>query len=386
VNTVKSPKTINVLHLASFKGNIGDNANHNGSRTLFESQLGRTFNFKEVEIRSFYRGHRKFDEAFIEEVNSYDLFVVGGGNYFELWPENSKSGTSINFGVDDLKKIHTPTIFYSLGVDTGQGVAPGNKEKFRDFCEYAFLNDRFFISIRNDGARSNLTELYDGDFASKFTCIPDGGFFCRYKNNEFPFKSPRRTLVGLQIAGDMQAQRFKSSKDAIVAEFVSFISEAASSNPELDFVFFNHIPKDLELSTRIVSESPDTLSRERLFIAPYGQGSAMAEKIFGIYSQCDLVIANRFHANVVPISMNIPCIGISNFKQINGLYAELGLQDCLIEINSTGFSKALLEKTLELLANRDKVRERLVSLNSNLFLQTKDSYSRLEGFLKRNSL
>lgn len=43
------------LHLASFTGNIGDEANHNGFRRKSEDNLNMQFDYTNLEIRNFYK-------------------------------------------------------------------------------------------------------------------------------------------------------------------------------------------------------------------------------------------------------------------------------------------------------------------------------------------
>ena len=94
-----------ILHIASFKGNIGDNANHIGFRDWFEKLVKHTVEWENIEIREFYRSKRKWDNGFAKEANAYDLVIIGGGNYFELWVEKSPSGTSIEISPEVLRKI-----------------------------------------------------------------------------------------------------------------------------------------------------------------------------------------------------------------------------------------------------------------------------------------
>lgn len=77
---------IKVLHLASFTGNIGDEANHYGFRRKLKENLKFNFNYTELEIRNFYRswGLMKFDDDFVKLCNSHDFVIIGGGNFLEL--------------------------------------------------------------------------------------------------------------------------------------------------------------------------------------------------------------------------------------------------------------------------------------------------------------
>ena len=78
---------LKILHIASFSGNIGDNANHMGFRPWFEALAGAPVSWTRLEIREFYWRERQWDAALVDFINTHDLLVIGGGNYFELWVE-----------------------------------------------------------------------------------------------------------------------------------------------------------------------------------------------------------------------------------------------------------------------------------------------------------
>lgn len=343
-------REINVLHLASFTGNIGDNANHLGSQSLFEKYFDVTFKVFKLEIREFYRKKRHFDHFLLDEMNSYDLVIIGGGNYFELWPENSKSGTSIDLGPDELAMLRVPIIFYSLGVDVGQGITVSNKEKFRSFLKYLKSKpEQFFVSVRNDGALENLRHLYGNEFDDYVKKIPDGGFFSSFDCDQ-SFKRNGEKLIGVNLAGDMLNQRFSQAEDNFIREFSETVSKILSDHKNTKLVFFNHIPKDFFVSSKILNSLKDEFARERTIFAPYLQGDEGAQKIFGLYKACDLMLANRFHANVVPLSMGIPTVGLSNYIQIENLYRDLELDDNLVDISNSGFGPKLVEVATRLLS------------------------------------
>ena len=72
-----------ILHIASFNGNIGDNASHIGLRNILKT-LGVIATIDQIEIRRFYKNYslfdkQSFDEDFVKMANQYDLVVFGGG-------------------------------------------------------------------------------------------------------------------------------------------------------------------------------------------------------------------------------------------------------------------------------------------------------------------
>ena len=86
---------INILHVASFMGNIGDNANHQGFYNQLRSQIG-DFKITQFEIRETFWGTSSFNHDFANKCNAHDLVIFGGGNFFELWVDHSETGCSIN--------------------------------------------------------------------------------------------------------------------------------------------------------------------------------------------------------------------------------------------------------------------------------------------------
>ena len=101
---------MNVIHLASFGGNYGDVLNHQG----FYNTVGKKLGFdhiNQIEVRRFYKNASPcekllFNDDFVKEVNKHDLFVVGGGGFFDAKWEYSNTGTTIDFNdsfIDGIK-------------------------------------------------------------------------------------------------------------------------------------------------------------------------------------------------------------------------------------------------------------------------------------------
>ena len=70
---------IKILHLASFNGNIGDNASHKGLEYILNKFL-KSYKLTKIEMRNFYGTYRlkdkkSFNQDFINLVNKFDLFI-----------------------------------------------------------------------------------------------------------------------------------------------------------------------------------------------------------------------------------------------------------------------------------------------------------------------
>lgn len=337
-------KPLRVLHLASFIGNIGDNANHMGFRPWFEKQLGLTVEWTNLEIREFYWKERRFDESFVEMCNAHDLLVIGGGNYFELWVENSPTGTSIAIDPETFSKISVPVYFNALGVDPGQGVPDSSRRKFTAFLDTLLASDQYLVSVRNDGAMDTLATHIGTDYVKAIHHVPDGGFFASFSERDAPkLLSPNHRHIAINVANDMAETRFSSFQSdnpstAFAAEFARSIGALGAEHADLRFVLFPHIFRDIDVIFQVLEALDDRLRRTRVIVAPYASGDQAARTAFGLYAQCDLGLGMRFHSNVCNMGAGRPTLGLACYRQIRMLYQELGQSDRIIEVGEPGFA------------------------------------------------
>lgn len=383
-------KKLKVLHVASFIGNVGDNANHKGSKFLREQFLDYEFVITRKEIREFYWKEWIFNsQDFVNEANSYDLVMIGGGNYFELWVENSETGTSIDIGLEYLKKIDKPILFYSLGCDLGQGVPQINIEKFRIFLDYLTNCKKYFVSVRNDGALSNIEKIYDHRYYDKIVEIPDGGFFTRVENlNHFEIENEKMNIL-INVAGDMPEVRFpgtdgKISYEDFTKEFAEAIVKLSFEHDNnINFIFVPHIFKDIKTSYDIINNINDNIRRFNVKVAPYLIGDKGHDYIFSLYNQVDLVLGMRFHSNVCSYALKKNVIGLVNYTQIFNLYTNIDSHE-YVEVNKEGFKTSLVDKIKEHLNNKKIFEDFSSQLIDTLFQEARVEYMKLNNWLDMN--
>jgi len=334
-------KILKTLHLASFDGNIGDNANHYGFYKHLTQNRDFKFDIDKLEIREFYWKQRFFDKSFVELVNSYDLLIVGGGNYFELWVEDSPTGTSIAIELELLEQIDTPILFNALGVDPGQGVSEKNIIKFRNFLNL-LIKRGDFISIRNDGAKKAIIDHIGIEYLEHITHTVDAGFFVDVDEPSRYYKN--RKYIAVNIATDMPEVRFKNISYAdFLDTFKNFIVSFLKKNQDYEIVFVPHIFRDMTFINEILEIVDDDIRRKKITIASLQHGEESFNEVMSIYKGASLVLANRFHANVCSIGLGTPTIGLVNYRQIRELYNELE-SNKFVDISKADFSNLLLKK------------------------------------------
>jgi polysaccharide pyruvyl transferase WcaK-like protein len=380
-------ETLNILHVASFNGNIGDNANHTGFRKELQKALGKNVKakYEEFEIREVFWKKIFFDYNFVEYANTFDLVVVGGGNYFELWVDDSATGTSIDIALENLEQIKVPLIFNALGVDPAQGASELALTKFRRFLDYCIKNENFKLSCRNDGSIKALKEIVGEEYASSFWHVPDAGFFTSVVDSNHPELSSTKKNVVVQIAGDMLDVRF--SREASELNYAGFLEEFSKSliqvsrQEDAHLIFVPHIFRDIGIIDGVIEMLPDDIRRQSISVAPYLIGQKGQDYIFDLYKKADLVLGMRFHANVCGIGLGTPTIGLINYRQIEELYSELGIGEYSIDVRIEGFSKELISLSTRLISNPDE--QNLNRLKLDLEARIACFHNHVANWLKR---
>lgn len=379
-----------ILHIASFNGNIGDNANHNGFRNRLEKVIEKKVIYTNLEMREFYHswGIRNFnDEEFINYCNEFDLVVIGGGNFFELKWEYSDTGTTININSETIKKIKTKILFHGIGLDVGKGSNEETIKKFKNFLINIVENENIIISLRNDGSFKTLQELFGNQFNDKIIHVPDGAFFMEVDNQNYIECIEDKKYLGINVAYDMKEIRFseKSKEDISYKEFIKKFANQLNTflekNENYNLIFFPHIYSDLLAIYNVIEEMYDPFRRLRITIASCVTGQNLEQYTFGLYNKCDCILGMRFHANVCAIAQNIPTIPLSSYKKINDLYEELELVDRIVNVNKVGFDKELELLLVDTITSNSEIRSKYKEINNRIYDESCDFYNTIKNWI-----
>lgn len=386
-------KLINVLHIASFNGNIGDNANHNGLRHILKDIFGEHITYDNLEMREFYQSWnlRDFNSVkFIELCNSYDLVIIGGGNFFELKWDYSSTGTTINLNKLTLEQISTPILFFGLGCDVGKGTNERNIEKFEAFLDIITNSNKYLVTVRNDGSLDTIKKFYGNQYENKIHKVFDGAFFMEKEKEKYfyPEIDEGNKYIGVNVVSDMKSIRFSNNItfNQFVENFADTLNIFLRDYNEYKIIFFPHIYSDLTAISELVERIDDKFRRTRVVVAPCLTGQGSERYIFGLYNHCETILGMRFHSNVCAIAQNIPTIALSSYRKINDLYLELNMSDRVIDVNKNGFEKKLLDKINMSLNNNGQIRDRYSNINESIKIKSKEFESVLVDWFAVNRI
>ena len=377
---------LKVLHLASFEGNLGDNANVESIQANLRRALGALI-FTRLEMREFYWQQRCFDEQFAELANAHDLIVIGGGNYFEVWVEKSCSGMSIDIPYAILRCIRPRIVFYGLGFDPGMGYSATTLSRSRAYFDYLLAHpDKYLVSVRNDGSSASLHRLHGAEIATRVEVVPDGGFFLDVIQPLPPWLPRGQRYLAINLAGDMLECRHPGgtllSADGFADEFATLLSTLHDRFPDLGLVFIPHIFRDIGYLAALIERLPDPLRRRQVYMAPYTHGSGPHEAVFALYRHAACTLGVRLHANVCPIALGCPTVGLANMPQIIALHDELGIPHRVVDIRTPGFSGPLFTIVCELLDNDTDARAENRRIGQAMRVSADRFHARLKQWLE----
>jgi len=82
------------------------------------------------------------------------------------------------------------------------------------------------------------------------------------------------------------------------------------------------------------------------------------EELKGIIGKCWVFIGTRFHANVSALSMCVPTVAIKCTHKTEGIFAQLGLENYVIDIRNLTFD-SLASKVDDVWLNHQKIKDKL---------------------------
>lgn len=333
-------KRVRILHVASFTGNIGDNASHIGLYNILRKILGERIDIEQVEIRRFYKNYSlpdkmSFNEEFVKHANAKDLLIFGGGGFLDYWVPNSETGTTIDMSDMVLKNLSVPTLFVSVGCIPHQPVPDGNIDKFHHFLQSIIKKDNMRIAVRNDGSILELKRLFGDEFEGKIVEILDNGFFfepftlLNCKIVDKPYIAINTTLDQLtmqnRLIGKIDYEQLRKELQRLIQSIID--------NTNYSLVFVPHIFKDLQAFRELLVGINDFYIRSRVAIAPYVQGDYGCKLLMSVYNQADAVLGMRFHANVCPLAMSKKIIGLAALDRVIHMYKSIDSDINIVPVN-----------------------------------------------------
>eukprot|EP00873_Tetraselmis_striata_P021186 jgi/Tetstr1/441450/TSEL_029695.t1 len=273
-------RKLTALHLASFVGNLGDNAMHDGEYRTRAADLPFCLDHRACEVRDFIHWHeRSFDERFVADAARADVLVVGGFSLFQLWRGTTVSGTYLDVSAEFFANLPCPVLFHGLGCDATRGVNPLAVERTCAFLDVLLPRENCRFSLRNDGSVDLIRAHLGPRYADAMEIVPDGGLFGEPRSHVHAGLSADARFIAVNLAGDMPDKRYRSADG-------------------------------VDLTERFARE-----------------GEAGWSASFDLYRRASAAISMRYHASLGSIGFGTPVRGISTHHKVEGQFAAYGLAE-----------------------------------------------------------
>lgn len=412
-------KKLRVVQLACFQSNLGDNANCTGLRAMIRKNFPECdVEFTDWELIDYSWG-KSYTQEDVDMVNGHDLLIIGGGGFFEILMDGTQSwtGTRINIPYDLFMSIKVPVVFYSVGIDAVRGGSEEGVARFRRFLDLMEESPRHLVSMRTDGSRETVRQLLGDSYADRLTIIPDAGFFTETKDFFHPEIPEGKQAVTINLGGDLLSVRFPDGPrpdpvlpmpeligrpvarpkdyeflgggenagcERFLAELSDVLVDLLARRPDLHLVFVPHIYRDIVMGYRLMSLMGFPYCRRHVSMAPFLSGDAGQDYIFDLYRKSALAIGMRFHANVSPLGLGVPTVGLGTWHMLEAMYQEIGAPDRVVDCNDPDFTPKLHQLIWSTLDDPEAVKERYRGLRASLAATTDAFHGRIRTLLERS--
>ncbi|MDD3816151.1 MAG: polysaccharide pyruvyl transferase family protein [Desulfocapsaceae bacterium] len=357
-----------ILHVASFLGNIGDNASHMGFKRILDSFFNR-YEIQRLEIRKFYKNYKledkcEFNQQFIDFANTFDLLVIGGGGFLDYWVKDSATGTTIDIHPGLLKKLTTPLLICSIGCNPHREVPEGNIAKLRTFLDELCAQPKIKIALRNDGSVNSFKKEIGEHYLEHMEEILDNGYF--YEPIESPILITNRRYAAVNITNDQLAMKSSLRGDIDTQSYYDQLAKSLTyliTQEKLNVVLIPHIHSDLKAISELLSKVDDFLVRQFITIAPCIQYDEGAHLLFSIYKNSSLILGMRYHANVCNMAMIKPIVGLAALDRVQYAYDSLGLRNRCVTIDGLFFDDLVNKISTSLHETDESVNKYRKSVN-----------------------
>lgn len=351
-----------ILHAYCLNYNLGDHALGIGVKNLLRHYLDVDL-IAETNLQGTI-----FSDYFISEVvnKKYELLVIGGGGIIHgaHWP----AGWFWLIDIKDIRKIEIPFIVYGAGYNYFKGEKGIPIHGIEHLKETIRVSSHF--SLRNDGSFDRFRD----QTGIVLPEVPDPGFHVSL-DTDYPRPIVEKYVL-IQLANDKLAYRFGSEQTRmVVVESLRRIVKKLIRHYKI--ILAPHVFEDIELSLRVAD------GFKGCEIWNFGRYAFDHSKdAIAYYKHAEFVLAMRGHAQILPISFNVPVISLETQAKNRGLMERLGLLEYNIDVLDEELDvkcEALIER-IENDGNR--VRGYYATLNREIIEQTRKAFLQIAGKLK----
>jgi polysaccharide pyruvyl transferase WcaK-like protein/SAM-dependent methyltransferase len=340
----------------------------NAGDVILSQFVRKTFNSK---FNLNWQIHNLYDSLNSKTINSYNknTFVVvgGGGLFIPDSNQNTISHWQWPITVEQLELIKKPLVGFAIGYNyfMGQETTP----EFIDNLD-AFVKRCDFVGLRNHGSIFTVNKLLNDKYVDKITFQPCPTTIISNIQNikkEKPAKN-----IAINLAFDRYNQRFGNDYELKLKQII--ISLKKLENQGFDLIFTEHgdIDRNVEILQKI--HFPNSKIVQLHHCKPH--------KIINFYSNMDLVIGMRGHAQMIPFGVNTMILTLGTHNKMRWFLEDIDALDWYIDVRNTeSLDEVIADKAIALFNSRHTVEDKLQTEQAKLYEITKSNLNTIRDII-----
>jgi hypothetical protein len=400
------PEPMKLVHLANFNStNIGNGALISGLEHLITADFPSEITWVREPWDDYSFGIRRFDQRFVELINSTDGLIVNGAVAIHGRDYLQETGMRFELPLAMIPEVKKPVVFYGISYRHFKGQPFHHQETLRKTLASYAVNPNIFLGVRNDGTKKWLQEtlLVPGSVLRSIHEIPDTGVFVQAHKGDYPEILPGRKAI-IFSPNDEDArfrygeQNFRHIWKASyrLAEKTGEVDESAWDHNRTRLILalknaFTRVLRETGAQLLLVPHYFDDLKFIAALVDAFTPQVAHQSTIstglmrvpgtayfYGRYLAADLAISMRVHSMSPCIGLGVPMIPLATQPRIWDFLEHVDLSDLALDAFSEDLESQLAllcGKILQdpgvrrerFLQARTRMREDIRMINSKLF-------------------
>jgi len=343
--------SIKLFHLsAQAHGNAGDWILAESLRDTIAMVFNRKIHWIKRNVRKSVTPH------IIRKINKCDALVIGGGGLFlKDTNANNISGWQWPCPIELLRQIKVPIFVIAVGYNRFRNQDDFDSIFFENVSE--LINKSKYFGLRNHGSVRAICDCVPKKLHDKISYFPCTTTILSRVYNVSK-QNNVRPIIGLNIAFDRSDKRFGADIGLVLDKIVHAMKKLSTI---ADIRYYAHCESDALFTTFLQSAGI------KFEIVRLNQLHLDMHEYIKLYSEPDLVIGMRGHAQMIPFGCNTPIISLISHDKMKWFLDDIDHPEFGIEIHDPKLDIQLYEKAVDILKHRQEIIKKLVTAQDKLF-------------------
>ena len=260
--------------------------------------------------------------------------------------ENDVYNWQWNCTTEDIRNIQAPIYVLGIGYNRFRG-----QEDFEPcFTESVntLVEQSAFFGVRNHGSVRAVRSYLREELRDKVRFHPCATTVIS-KLYQLPSEKKQERVIAVNWASDRMAMRYQGKHYDVMKSIANVLK---SFTPAYQIKCYIHCQMD-ELICKVLEAAQ--IPYEKVYM----NRELTEEEILERYTEPELVLAVRGHAQMIPFGCRTPVVSLISHDKLKWFLEDIEHPEWGVEVLDDHFEEKLLEKCNYMLDNRDKIRKEI---------------------------